>query len=86
MYVIIIFVKSPIQRLNNISGQIEGVKKMIDTKSDCVEVLTQLKAIKSAIGSVMDSMVNEQFDTCMKSLKSDDKELLLKLRNYVKTN
>jgi len=78
--------KSVTQRLNNISGQIEGVKKMLGNDSDCVEVLTQLKAIKSAIGSTMDSMVNEQFDTCMKSLKKDDKELLIKLKNYVKTN
>ena len=78
--------KSITQRLNNISGQIEGVKKMIDNKSDCVQVLTQLKAVKSAVGSVMDSVIQEQFDTCMKSLKKDDKDLLIKIKNYVKAN
>lgn len=78
--------KSPIQRLNNISGQIEGVKKMISNKSDCVETLTQLKAIKSAIGSVIDNMIEEQFDTCIKSLKKEDKTLLKKIKNYVGSN
>lgn len=78
--------KSISQRLNNITGQIEGVKKMIDSHSDCVQVLTQLKAVKSAVGSVMDSVIEEQFDTCMKSLKQDDKELLIKIKDYVKTN
>jgi len=59
---------------------------MVDKHSDCVQVLTQLKAVKSAVGSVMDSIIEEQFDTCMKSLKKDDKELLVKIKDYVKTN
>lgn len=74
------------QRLNNITGQIDGVKKMIENKTDCIQVLTQLKAIKSAIGSVMDTVVEEQFDTCMKSLKNEDKKLLIKMKDYVKSN
>ena len=59
---------------------------MVDDEKDCVQVLTQLKAIKSAIGSVMDTVVEEQFDTCMKSLKEEDKKLLVKIKNYVKSN
>lgn len=78
--------KSIQQRLNNINGQIEGVKKMVDNKKDCVQILTQLKAIKSAVGSVMDNLINDQFDTCFKSLKEEDKKLLIKIKNYVKSN
>lgn len=78
--------KSITARLNNITGQIEGVKKMVDKKSDCLQVLTQLKAIKSAVGSVMDTVIEEQFNTCMKSMKKEDKDLLVNIKNYVKTN
>lgn len=78
--------KSVEQRLNNITGQIEGIKKMMMTKTDCVQILTQLKAIKSAVGSVMDTVVEEQFDNCLKSLKEDDKKLLIKIKKYVKSN
>jgi len=78
--------KSITARLNNITGQIEGVKKMVDKKSDCLQVLTQLKAIKSAVGSVMDTVIEEQFNTCMKSMKKEDKEMFLDIKNYVKTN
>lgn len=78
--------KSINQRLNNITGQIEGIKKMLDSNSDCIQVLTQLKAVKSAVGSVMDSVIEEQFNTCMKSLKKDDKDLLVKIKDYVKSN
>ena len=74
------------QRLNNINGQIDGVKKMITDKKDCLQVLTQLKAIKSAVASVMNTVVDEQFDTCLKSVKKEDKKLLINIKNYVKSN
>ena len=81
-----IFMKSVTARLNNITGQIEGVKKMVDRKSDCLQILTQLKAVKSAVGSVMDTVIEEQFNTCMKSMKKEDKEMLVNIKSYVKTN
>jgi DNA-binding FrmR family transcriptional regulator len=70
--------KSVQQRLNNISGQIEGVKKMMDSKCDCEKVLIQLKAIRSAVSGIMDEIVEAQF--------CDDKNLLIKLKKYVKSN
>lgn len=78
--------KSNPQRLNNIIGQIEGVKKMMVEGKDCLQILTQLKAVKSAVGSVMDSVVEAQFDTCLKSLKTEDKKLLINIKYYVKSN
>jgi DNA-binding FrmR family transcriptional regulator len=66
------------QRLNNISGQIDGIKKMMDEQCECEKVLIQLKAIKSAISGVMDEIVESQF--------CNDKKLLIKLKKYVKSN
>ena len=70
--------KSIVQRLNNISGQVDGVKKMMEAKCDCEKVLMQLKAIKSAVGGIMDEIVESQF--------CNDKKLLIKLKKYVKSN
>lgn len=70
--------KSIQQRLNNISGQIEGVKKLMDSKCECEKVLMQLKAVKSGIGSIMDEIVESQF--------CNDKKLLVKLKKYVSSN
>jgi DNA-binding FrmR family transcriptional regulator len=67
--------KSKQQRLNNVIGQIVGIKKMMEGNCECTKVLTQLKAIQSAIGGIMDEIVEEQF--------KDDKKLLIKLRKYV---
>jgi DNA-binding FrmR family transcriptional regulator len=81
-----ITMKTKAQRINNIIGQLEGIKKMIDNRGDCLSILTQLKAVKSAIGSVMDSVVEEQFDNCLKSLSRKDKVLFKKMKSYVGAN
>ena len=77
-------VKSTTQRLNNIIGQIEGVKKMLSRNSECMDVLVQLKAIRSAIGGVMDAVTETEIDNCMAKMDSGDKTLLVKLKKYIK--
>lgn len=51
---------------------------MVEKKCDCEKLLTQLKAVKSAIAGVMDEIVEGQFKS--------DKKLLIKLKKYVKSN
>ena len=41
-----------IKRLNRIVGQIEGIKKMIEDKRYCQDILTQTKAASSALKSL----------------------------------
>jgi DNA-binding FrmR family transcriptional regulator len=78
--------KSSSQRINNIIGQLEGVQKMMETKKDCISVLTQLKAVKAAVTSVMDSVVEDQMVNCMKSMNEADRKLFSKMKNYVRSN
>jgi DNA-binding FrmR family transcriptional regulator len=70
--------KSVAQKLNNIAGQIIGVKKMVSEDCDCEKVLTQLKAVRSAVGAVMDEIIEGQF--------CKEKTLLIKYRKYVKSS
>ena len=78
--------KSIEQRINIIIGQLEGVKKMADRQDDCLKVLTQLKAIRSAVSGLIQTVVADKFDTCLASLKKDDKKLLINLKKYVTSN
>ncbi len=78
--------KSVINRLNNIVGQIEGIKKMIVANQNCLLTLNQLKATKSAISSVMNTIIEQQLAHCIKSLNRDDQQLLIKLKTYVQSN
>ena len=78
--------KSIEQRINIIIGQLEGVKKMAGRQDDCLKVLTQLKAIRSAVSGLIQTVVADKFYTCLSSLKKDDKKLLINLKKYVTTN
>lgn len=58
--------KTPEQRLNNIIGQLRGAQKILaEPERDCFALLTQLKAARSAISSLMDKVVGEEFDRCL---------------------
>lgn len=70
-------------KLNNVAGQIEGIKKMIDGNQNCLDVLTQLKAVKSAVAGIMDTVADKEFDRCLKTLKTKDKQLLIKLKKQM---
>lgn len=62
-------------RLNRISGQIEGVKKMIEKQAYCPEILTQLRAIRSAVNSIEASILEAHLDSCVtEALESGDKQ------------
>lgn len=56
--------KTYTQRINNIIGQLNGVNKMLDEKKDCISTLTQIKAVRSAINSLMNKIIEESLDSC----------------------
>ncbi len=53
------------KRLNILKGQLEGIKKMINEKKDCIEVMQQFKAVKSGITQVTKKYMNHYFEECM---------------------
>jgi len=57
--------KKPIQnRLRRIEGQIRGLQKMVEENTYCIDVITQTSAIKSALSSVEDLLLENHLDTC----------------------
>lgn len=52
-------------RLNRISGQIEGVRKMIAERRYCPEILGQLRAIRAAVNSIEASILETHLDSCV---------------------
>lgn len=84
----IINMKNIDQLINNIVGQLEGVKKMIKEDKDCYTVLTQLKASKSAVNSVMDKLIEQEVLECGINGKSKkERERIKKLiKELIKNN
>lgn len=53
--------------LNRIEGQIKGIKKMIENHRYCVDILTQIKAAKSALHTVEQGILKTHIQGCLKS-------------------
>lgn len=65
--------KNEMAKLNRIAGQIEGVKRMIEEQRHCPDILTQLKAVRSAIRTVEANILETHLHSCVaESLDSGD--------------
>ncbi len=52
-------------RLKKIMGQLSGVEKMILEDKYCIDIITQTSAIKSAISSLEDEMLESHLAHCL---------------------
>ena len=65
-----------ITRINKVTGQLNGIKKMIEDKRYCPEIITQLKAVSSACQSLEIIMLQKHLETCvMDAFHSKDKKV-----------
>jgi DNA-binding FrmR family transcriptional regulator len=66
------------KRLNKIEGQIKGIQRMIDEDKNCVDILTQIAAVRSAINKVGGMVLEVYSNECMKNVvNSDDKDKVM---------
>ena len=54
-----------ISRLNRISGQINGISKMIENDAYCNDVLVQLTAVKNSVKSLSSHILENHLYTCV---------------------
>lgn len=52
-------------RLNRVAGQVAGLQKMVAEKRYCVDVLTQLAAIRSALDALGVQLLSEHLEHCV---------------------
>ena len=75
-----------LKRLNRIEGQARGVAKMVEEDRYCVDVLTQIAAIQSALDALAMQLLESHTNGCVRSaIKSGDGEAAVdELMNLVK--
>ena len=54
-----------INRLNRISGQINGITKMIENDAYCNDVLVQLSAVKNSVKSLSTHILENHLYSCV---------------------
>jgi DNA-binding FrmR family transcriptional regulator len=52
-------------RLRRIEGQVRGLQRMVEEDRYCIDVLTQVSAVKSALESVALLLLNDHVDHCV---------------------
>ena len=57
--------KRLIHRLNRIEGQVRGVKKMVEDDRYCIDILTQVSAIQSALNSFNKELLGQHIKSCV---------------------
>ena len=53
------------KRLRRIEGQVRGLQRMIDDDEYCIDVLTQISAVTSALQSVALGLLDEHLGHCV---------------------
>jgi len=54
-----------LNRLVRIEGQVRGVARMVEEGRYCIDVLTQIQAIKAALGKVESEMLKTHLSHCV---------------------
>jgi len=53
------------KRLRRIEGQVRGIERMIDENKYCIDVLTQISAVNSALQAVALALLDEHLNHCV---------------------
>ncbi|MBX9615092.1 MAG: metal-sensitive transcriptional regulator [Brevundimonas sp.] len=62
-----------INRLNRIEGQVRGIGRMVEDDRYCVDVLTQIQAVRAALNRVENEVLKDHLDHCvMGAMTGDD--------------
>jgi CsoR family transcriptional regulator, copper-sensing transcriptional repressor len=54
-----------LNRLRRIEGQVRGVARMVDEDRYCIDVLTQLQAVRAAVSRVETEMLKDHLGHCI---------------------
>jgi DNA-binding FrmR family transcriptional regulator len=82
------------KRLARIEGQVRGISKMIDDDRYCIDVLTQLGAVDTALEAVAIKVLEEHVQHCVagalasgdrKAADEKSRELLEAVQRFAKT-
>lgn len=75
--------KKIINRLRRTEGQIRGIQKMIEEEKECIDIITQLSAVRSSIDRAMGLIVAENLKNCLENPAKDPNEQAKKMEQAI---
>ncbi len=83
------------KRLHRIEGQVRGIERMVENDRYCIDILTQVGAVKTALESLGFQLLNDHVTHCVadalasgEPAQADEKsrELLEAVKRFAKTS
>lgn len=69
--------KNLIHRLNRIEGQVRGIRTMVEEERYCVDIITQVSAITSALNAFNKVLLSQHIKTCVAdNIRSGNDEVI----------
>tara|TARA_R110002049_G_scaffold178078_4_gene345272 strand:- start:1733 stop:2020 length:288 start_codon:yes stop_codon:yes gene_type:complete len=77
--------KSLLNRTSRISGQVKGIASMIEDEKYCIDILTQVKAVRSALKSLELEVMEGHLKCCLigAAKSGSEKELDTKIEEII---
>jgi CsoR family transcriptional regulator, copper-sensing transcriptional repressor len=64
-----------LNRLSRVEGQVRGIARMVEEDRYCIDVLTQLQAVRAALAKVEAEMLRDHLDYCIEdAIVAGDKD------------
>lgn len=82
--------KNLLQRLNRIEGQVRGIQRMVEMDQYCVDILNQISAVRSALSSVGQIILEDHMRGCVTDAIRENRgdesiaELMQVIKKYVR--
>ncbi|HKA73701.1 MAG TPA: metal-sensitive transcriptional regulator [Xanthobacteraceae bacterium] len=79
---------SALKRLQRIEGQVRGLARMVAEERYCIDVVTQLSAVRAALRAVEDEILRDHAATCIEHAissgnKSDQRRKVAELMDVL---
>lgn len=76
--------KDQLTRLNKIEGQIKGIKKMVEDRRYCIDIITQVRAATSALKKIELGVLEGHIQHCVKhAIESGDQAVVDEKMNEI---
>ena len=82
------------KRLHRVEGQVRGIERMVDDDRYCIDILTQIAAVRTALESIGFEILNDHVTHCVhdalaagdeKTATEKSQDLLAAVQRFAKT-
>ncbi len=76
------------KRLNRIEGQVRGLSKMLDEDRYCIDIVTQISAVRAALRRLQEEVLKDHVGHCVAHAiasgdKADQKQKIAELMDVI---